>query len=103
MWHNYCFKCSNEYHRPCSCEIYEKWKKLKSNSKNGDLWIETNTKECPHCHQRIERILGCNLMLCDKKAGDVGKLFVISVKLIGKNIHKIIICHNNLGSFMSFQ
>ena len=53
----------------------EKKKNLKSNSKNDDLWIEANTKECPHCHQRIERILGCNLMLCDKKAGGCGKTF----------------------------
>jgi ariadne-1 len=51
----YCFKCSKESHRPCSCEMFEKWNKLNDNSKNDDKWIEANTKECPHCHQKIEK------------------------------------------------
>ena len=29
----YCFKCSKETHRPCSCEMFEKWNKLNDNSK----------------------------------------------------------------------
>ena len=39
----YCFKCSKESHRPCSCEMYDKWNKLNDNSKNDDKWIEANT------------------------------------------------------------
>ena len=72
---SYCFKCSKEIHRPCSCEMFEKWKKLNDNSKNDEKWIEANTKECPHCHQKIEKSRGCNYMLCDKKVGGCGHAF----------------------------
>jgi ariadne-1 len=71
----YCFKCSKESHRPCSCEMFEKWNKLNDNSKNDDKWIEANTKECPHCHQKIEKSKGCNYMLCDKRVGGCGHAF----------------------------
>ena len=72
---SYCFKCSKEIHRPCSCEMYEKWNKLNDNSKNDEKWIEANTKECPHCHQKIEKSRGCNYMYCDKKVGGCGHAF----------------------------
>ena len=71
----YCFKCSKETHRPCSCEMIEKWNKLNDNSKNDEKWIVANTKECPHCHQKIEKNQGCNYMLCDKRAGGCGHAF----------------------------
>jgi ariadne-1 len=71
----YCFKCGKETHRPCSCDMYEKWNKLNDNSKNDEKWIEANTKECPHCHQKIERSKGCNYMYCDPIAGGCGKAF----------------------------
>ena len=72
---SYCFKCSKESHRPCTCEMFEKWKNLNNNSKNDEKWILANTKECPHCHQKIERSQGCNYMLCDKRAGGCGHAF----------------------------
>ena len=71
----YCFNCTKESHRPCSCEMFEKWNKLNDNSKNDDKWIEANTKECPHCHQKIEKSDGCNYMFCNPKAGGCGKAF----------------------------
>ena len=71
----YCFKCSKESHRPCSCEIFEKWNNLSTNSENDENWIKANTKECPHCHQKIEKSYGCNYMLCDKNAGGCGHAF----------------------------
>ena len=71
----YCFNCTKESHRPCSCEMFEKWNKLNENSKNDDKWIEANTKECPHCHQKIERSQGCNYMFCNPTAGGCGKAF----------------------------
>ena len=71
----YCFKCSKESHRPCTCEMFEKWNKLNDNSKNDDKWIQANTKECPHCHQKIEKSQGCNYMLCDKRVGGCGHAF----------------------------
>ena len=72
---SYCFKCSKESHRPCTCEMFEKWQNLNNNSKNDEKWILANTKECPHCHQKIEKSQGCNYMLCDKRAGGCGHAF----------------------------
>jgi ariadne-1 len=71
----YCFKCSKDTHRPCSCEMFEKWVKNNESTKNDDKWIEANTKECPHCHQKIEKSQGCNYMLCDKRVGGCGHAF----------------------------
>ena len=71
----YCFKCSKDTHRPCSCEMYQKWLDLHDSSKNDEKWIEANTKECPHCHQKIEKSQGCNYMLCNKSAGGCGHAF----------------------------
>ena len=71
----YCFNCSKDTHRPCSCEMFENWNKMNNSSKNDDTWIEANTKECPHCHQKIEKSQGCNYMLCDKRAGGCGHAF----------------------------
>ena len=71
----YCFKCSKDTHRPCTCEMFEKWLRLNDSTKNDDKWIEANTKECPHCHQKIEKSQGCNYMLCNKSAGGCGHAF----------------------------
>jgi ariadne-1 len=75
---SYCFKCLKEPHNPCSCEIYEKFLSInRTNSVEDDnkRWIEANTKECPHCKQKIQRSQGCNYMLCDPKAGGCGHAF----------------------------
>ena len=75
---SYCFKCSKEPHRPCSCELYYKFTSIKRNTNTEDddkRWIEANTKECPHCHQKIQRSQGCNYMFCDPKAGGYGHAF----------------------------
>ena len=71
----YCFKCSKDTHRPCSCEMFSSWLRLNDSNKNDDKWIEANTKECPHCHQKIEKSMGCNYMLCNKSAGGCGFAF----------------------------
>lgn len=75
---SYCFKCSKEPHRPCTCELYEKFININRSTTVEDdnkRWIEANTKECPHCHQKIQRSQGCNYMLCDPKAGGCGHAF----------------------------
>lgn len=79
---SYCFKCSKESHIPIPCEMFNKWNKLRENSfyitseeEKSDKWIHANTKECPICHQRIEKSRGCNYMLCDKKVGGCGYAF----------------------------
>ena len=72
---SFCFKCYKEPHRPCTCEMVTKWEKRMKNESEDDLWVKANTKECPHCHQKIERSFGCNYMFCDPKAGGCGKAF----------------------------
>jgi len=74
----YCFSCGKEGHRPCSCEIYNKFISIKretSQEEDDQRWIEANTKECPHCHQKIQKSQGCNYMFCDPKAGGCGNAF----------------------------
>ena len=85
-----------EIHRSCYCEMYEKWNKLYDNSKNDEKWIEANTKECPYCHQKIEKRRGCNYIYCDKKVEGVDMLFVMYVKQIGLSIQKFILIVINI-------
>jgi ariadne-1 len=71
----FCFKCNKEAHRPCDCNIINKWEiRSKSDSEN-DKWIKANTKCCPHCNNKIEKSQGCNFMLCVKQVGGCGKAF----------------------------
>ena len=72
---SFCFKCYKETHRPCSCEMVDIWEKRIKSDTDDDIWVKANTKECPHCHQKIERSFGCNYMLCDPKVGGCGKAF----------------------------
>ena len=75
---SYCFKCLKEPQRPCSWEIYSKFLSINRSSTVEDdnkWWIEANTKECPHCLQKIQKSQGCNYMLCDPKAGGCGHAF----------------------------
>ena len=55
---SYCFQCLKESHRPCTCELIDKFICLNRNTSLDDYdkrWIEANTKECPHCHQKIQK------------------------------------------------
>ena len=79
---SYCFKCSRESHNPCPCEMNKKWLEvnkefyyISNDEEKSNKWIAAYTKECPNCHQKIERSKGCNYMLCDKKVGGCGHAF----------------------------
>lgn len=72
----YCFNCMKISHRPCSCDIVQKWDIKRGGKEDPDeLYIKAYTKECPHCGKRIEKSMGCNYMYCDPKAGGCGKAF----------------------------
>ena len=80
--HSYCFKCSKDPHSPIPCDMFKKWNQfienffhISSEEEKNNKWLQANTKECPICHQRIEKIKGCNYMLCDKKVGGCGHAF----------------------------
>ncbi len=61
---SFCFKCSQESHRPCSCDITNSWKTKNSNESENITWIMANTKACPKCKRAIEKNQGCNHMIC---------------------------------------
>jgi ariadne-1 len=43
---SFCFKCSNELHRPASCEMYKKWMIKNSSESENINWIIAHTKPC---------------------------------------------------------
>ncbi|KAL2471794.1 putative E3 ubiquitin-protein ligase ARI1 [Abeliophyllum distichum] len=60
----FCFTCSSEVHSPCSCLMWELWRR-KSHDESATVdWIMANTKYCPKCHKLVEKNGGCNLVRC---------------------------------------
>lgn len=61
-----CWKCKSKSHAPLDCDLVPKWLEI-SKEENAELkWIKENTKECPKCHERIERNGGCTYIKCIK-------------------------------------
>lgn len=71
----FCFKCLKEGHRPCDCDMLERWDKLSKEEDANILWLKCNTKECPNCKKNIEKNQGCNHMTCRKEVGGCGHEF----------------------------
>ncbi|CAO2142676.1 unnamed protein product [Urochloa humidicola] len=65
----FCWRCSEEPHRPVSCGTVRAWlAKNKSDSETAN-WVLANTKLCPKCHRAIEKNQGCNHMRCPDPCG----------------------------------
>eukprot|EP01103_Thecamoeba_quadrilineata_P007897 TRINITY_DN1771_c0_g1_i1.p1 TRINITY_DN1771_c0_g1~~TRINITY_DN1771_c0_g1_i1.p1 ORF type:complete len:679 (+),score=104.89 TRINITY_DN1771_c0_g1_i1:37-2037(+) len=66
--HTFCFRCSLESHQPCSCLMFEKWKKIASGQDDrlNDAFITSVSRPCPSCKVPIEKNHGCNHMTCTK-------------------------------------
>ena len=62
--YQYCFHCTAEDHRPCSCTTLSKWVDKCNNDSETANWMAVNTKPCPKCISRIEKNQGCNHMTC---------------------------------------
>ncbi|KQJ91001.1 hypothetical protein BRADI_4g35080v3 [Brachypodium distachyon] len=61
---NFCWNCTEETHRPVSCETVSKWI-LKNSSESENMnWIIANSKPCPKCKRPIEKNQGCMHMTC---------------------------------------
>lgn len=80
--HYYCWTCLQEGHEPVSCQHWKQWfeKIRQMQSKDGNLdelgeqeeisannlWLLTNSKNCPNCKTSIEKNEGCNHVKCIK-------------------------------------
>ncbi|XP_057973011.1 probable E3 ubiquitin-protein ligase ARI1 isoform X2 [Malania oleifera] len=60
----FCFNCSSETHSPCSCLMWELWRKKCQDESETVNWITVNTKPCPKCLKPVEKNGGCNLVRC---------------------------------------
>ncbi|KAI5082911.1 hypothetical protein GOP47_0002654 [Adiantum capillus-veneris] len=62
--HNFCWKCSEEAHRPVECTTVARWI-LKNSAESENMnWILANSKPCPKCKRPIEKNLGCMHITC---------------------------------------
>lgn len=60
----FCFKCTQEWHDPVTCDMLKLWLKKCSDDSETSNWLNANTKDCPQCHVTIEKDGGCNHMTC---------------------------------------
>ncbi len=60
----YCYRCQNEPHYPVSCDDVKRWHQLLNSEEANSSWIRNNTRQCPKCHQPIEKKVGCSHMKC---------------------------------------
>ncbi|XP_055627944.1 potential E3 ubiquitin-protein ligase ariadne-2-like [Toxorhynchites rutilus septentrionalis] len=62
----FCFKCGSIYHAPMGCQMLREWLAKCEEHENAPKFKFTHKtcKYCPKCHVSIEKIGGCNLMIC---------------------------------------
>ncbi|KAL3526483.1 hypothetical protein ACH5RR_011139 [Cinchona calisaya] len=67
--YGFCWKCSEEAHRPVDCDMVAEWI-LKNNAESENTnWILSYTKPCPKCKRPIEKNNGCMHMTCRTPCG----------------------------------
>ncbi|GAB66293.1 IBR domain protein, partial [Plasmodium cynomolgi strain B] len=62
--HNFCFNCTEEFHRPVSCAVIKQWNDLLTKGEHNVTWIRSHTKQCPNCAKSIEKTSGCMNVKC---------------------------------------
>lgn len=64
----FCFHCLSTDHRPCSCAMVIRWKKLNKGEDTSldESFVATFTRPCPRCKVPIQKNSGCNHMNCIK-------------------------------------
>uniref|UniRef100_A0A1J3CD46 RBR-type E3 ubiquitin transferase n=1 Tax=Noccaea caerulescens TaxID=107243 RepID=A0A1J3CD46_NOCCA len=60
----FCFSCLSQAHSPCSCLMWELWRKKCRDESETVNWITVHTKLCPKCCKPVEKNGGCNLVRC---------------------------------------
>ena len=43
---SFCFKCSEELHRPATCHMFKEWDLKNQSESENTTWIIANTKPC---------------------------------------------------------
>ena len=62
---SYCLKCKVEWHKGMTCEENQKAKTYDENDQKFDDYVKGNNfKQCPRCKRWVEKISGCNHILC---------------------------------------
>lgn len=67
--HQFCWRCKNKAHNPCSCEDMKNWEQKYNDEGETVKWITVNAKKCPKCKTPIEKNQGCLHMTCRSKMG----------------------------------
>ena len=64
--HVFCFRCSGDDHRPCSCKMWRNWKNKHDGGDDSlnDQLIATITRKCTKCGTNIQKNGGCNHVKC---------------------------------------
>lgn len=62
--YSFCWKCTEESHRPVDCEMVGNWIEKNAIESDNTRWILAFTKPCPKCKRPIEKNSGCNRMTC---------------------------------------
>ncbi|KAK4748737.1 hypothetical protein SAY87_015323 [Trapa incisa] len=60
----FCWKCTEEAHRPVDCDTVAKWILKNSTESENMNWILANSKPCPKCKRPIEKNQGCMHITC---------------------------------------
>merc|ERR1712098_661148 len=60
----YCVQCDDEWHQGVTCAQFQRVKKAKN---PDELWKAINSKPCPKCKAPIQKIAGCNYMMCARQ------------------------------------
>ena len=66
---SYCLKCKVEWHQDLTCEQYQLTKKENNKEDEDDIKFEeyvkgNNFKKCPKCKRWVEKISGCDHIVC---------------------------------------
>lgn len=67
--HQFCWRCKNKAHNPCSCEDMGAWEQKYNDEGETVKWITVNAKKCPRCKTPIEKNQGCLHMTCRSAMG----------------------------------
>ena len=61
----FCWRCTEDGHRPVDCETVARWIKKNKCEESNVEWILAYTKPCPKCKRPIQKNDGCMHMTCN--------------------------------------